>query len=250
MIWTSPKLPRGLPCSFRSRLFPTWRSPHCSPWKPPGALRFSVVRPPCRVVSGTSPGPGTQNDSACAPGIANGDSSKRPSASARVVNVIWTPPLRYLKKLPAFAVTAIVIVVAVEVHHARVVDHFPGDYGEHGADFPRVRVAHPEEVAVEHHEIGELALFDRAELVLPVHVPGVAARVRVERLLARDLTSGVDLLSEHVEAGGGVVQREPRVMRRDVHAVLVHACGDAAREDLRIERTDRQPVGARHAIQP
>jgi hypothetical protein len=46
---------------------------------------------------GNVAGPGTQNDSARAPGVTNGDSSKRPSASARVIDVIWTPPLRYLR---------------------------------------------------------------------------------------------------------------------------------------------------------
>src|SRR5438034_1295081 len=70
------------------------------------------------------------------------------------------------------------------------------------------------------------------------------------RLLAADLLTRVDLLAEHVEAGGRVVHRESRVMRRDVHPVLVQAGVNAAREDLRVQRAVRQPIGARHPVQP
>ena len=72
----------------------------------------------------------------------------------------------------------------------------------------------------------------------------------MERLLARDLLPGIDLLAKDVEAGRRVVQRKPGVVRRDVNAVFVQAGVDAAREDLRKKRPDRQPVGARNAAEP
>src|SRR5687768_4595240 len=83
----SPKLPRR-----PSGSCPTWRRPHCSPWKPPGASRFAVVRPPCSVVSGTSPGPGMQNDAASAAG----DSSASAASKLVFFNMVFAPPLEKL----------------------------------------------------------------------------------------------------------------------------------------------------------
>src|SRR5215831_20435244 len=84
---------------------------------------------------------------------------------------------------------------------ARVV-HDPAAHHRHD----RARAAHggiarAEVVAVEHHQVAELADLDRAEVVLAIHVPGGAACVGAKRLLPGDLLTRVDLLAEHVEAG-------------------------------------------------
>src|SRR5262245_25092453 len=60
-------------------------------------------------------------------------------------------------------------------------------------------------VGAEDDGVGELADLDRAEVVLPAHVPGVLARVEAHRLLPRDLLVDVDLLAKRVHAGGRVV---------------------------------------------
>src|SRR5262249_55210298 len=142
----------------------------------------------------------------------------------------------------------VIVVVLVSAEGTGVVDHLAVHHGEDRTDLPHVRVAYAEVVAVEHDQVAELALLDGAHVVFAIEVPRGAARIAVERLLAADLLPGVDLLSEDVETRGRVVHREPGVMRRDVHAVLVQAGGDTARQDLREERTEGQPVGARHAV--
>src|SRR5918996_6481544 len=128
------------------------------------------------------------------------------------------------------------------------VDDRAADDGEHRLRAPHVVVADREVVAVEHQEVGELADFDRAQIVLSVEVPGIATGVGVQRLLATDLLPGVDLLAEPIEAGGCVVQGEPRVVRCDVDAVLVQAVVDAAGDDLREQRADRGAGRTRTAL--
>src|SRR5262249_38500844 len=136
------------------------------------------------------------------------------------------------------------------LERARVVDDPAAHYRHDRTRAAHDGVAHAEVVLVEHHQVAELADLDRPEVVLTVHVPGVAARVGVERLLTADLLARVDLLAEDVEAGGRVVHREPGVVRRDVHAVLVEAGRNAARDDLREQRPHCQAVAAGNAVEP
>src|SRR2546425_4424848 len=171
--------------------------------------------------------------------FAEAATAKQPSSAATArTSTDMTPPL---SRKPAIICAS---------NHSGVVSDLAVHDGENRPRLARLGVADAEIVAIEHHEIGELADLDRAEILLAVQVPGVGARVGVQRLLPADLLARIDLLAEDVEAGGRVVHREPRVMRRDVHAVLVHAGRDAAREDLRVERPIGPPVGARGPVQP
>src|SRR6267378_785033 len=79
-----------------------------------------------------------------------------------------------------------------QVQHAAVVDDVSADHGQHRADLLQILVRHGEVVAVEDHEVGELAGLDRAELVLLAQEPAVLARVEREHLLARDLLLRID----------------------------------------------------------
>ena len=68
-------------------------------------------------------------------------------------------PLSRKSGSPVLAVAAVVIIVVVvvipvEAQYPGVVHDLAGDDGEDRADLPHVRVAHPEVIAVEHHEIG------------------------------------------------------------------------------------------------
>src|SRR5688572_10792366 len=153
-----------------------------------------------------------------------------------------------------FVVIMVVSLVTALVERAGVVHDVAVDHGEVRADLANLGVAYPEVVLVEHDQVGELALLDRAEVVLAIAVPGGAHGEHVQGLPARDLLARVDLLALRVrradyvvQSGGGVVNREPRVMRRDVHAVLMQGEGDAALHEPREHRPDRQPVGARGA---
>ena len=56
-------------------------------------------------------------------------------------------------------------------------------------------------------------------------------REEAQRLGAREVLAGIDLLAEGVEAGDGVGDVRPRVERRDVHAVAVDAHLDAVIDD-------------------
>src|SRR3954464_3794049 len=140
----------------------------------------------------------------------------------------------------------------VSLDDARVVHDFAVDHSEHGPRAPHVGITHAEVVAIQHHEVAELAVLDGPHVVFAVEIPRSAARVAVERLLTANLLPGVDLLREpgNVQPGRRVVHREPGVMRGDVHAVLVQPVRDAARHDLREERSHRQAIGARDAAQP
>src|SRR3989441_2080674 len=182
---------------------------------------------------------GTISNRPDAASFAEAATAKQPSSAATArTSTDMTPPL---SRKPAIICAS---------NHSGVVSDLAIHDGENRPRLARLGVADAEIVAIEHHEIGELADLDRAEILLAVQVPGVGARVGVQRLLPADLLARIDLLAEDVEAGGRVVHREPRVMRRDVHAVLVHAGRDAAREDLRVERPIGQPVGARDTVQP
>src|SRR5437899_11984541 len=86
-----------------------------------------------------------------------------------------------------------------QVQHAAVVDDVPADHGQHRADLLQVLVRHGEVVAVEDHQVGELAGLDRAELILLAQEPAVLARVEAEHFLARDLLTGVDRLPARVK---------------------------------------------------
>src|SRR2546423_2557207 len=147
-----------------------------------------------------------------------------------------------------YAMSPLYLPCRSELDDARVVGDLAVHHGEYRARPPHVRIAHAEVIAIEHNEVRELAFFDRAEITLAIEIPSVTARVGVERLLTRDLLAGIDLLTKHVEPSRRIVQREPWVMWRDMHAVLVHAGVDAARKDLRIERSHRQAVGTRNAV--
>src|SRR5439155_22290040 len=140
--------------------------------------------------------------------------------------------------------------IPVTAQDARVVDDLAVHDGENGPRPAHVGVAHTEVVAIEDHQIGELADLDRAEIAFSVEVPGIGARVRVERLLPADLLPGIDLLAEDIEAGRRVVHRETGVTRRDVDTVLAQARWDAARDDLRVERSEGQSIRARDTVQP
>src|SRR5207247_6707710 len=104
--------------------------------------------------------------------------------------------------LIASVVVVVMIVVqsgTVTAQDARVVDDLAVHDGENGPRPAHVGVAHTEVVAIEDHQIGELADLDRAEIVFSVEVPGIGARVRVECLLPADLLPGIDLLAEDIE---------------------------------------------------
>ena len=127
------------------------------------------------------------------------------------------------------------------------VDDLAVDDGEDRADLLDLRVGHGEVVPVQHDQIGQLAGFDRADLVLHPQEPAVAAREQAERLLARDLLVAVDPVAERVDAGRREVDVQPRIERRDVDAVAVDAGLDAviddrperrADDDLRVGRRD------------
>src|SRR3954471_13669498 len=79
---------------------------------------------------------------------------------------------------------------------ARVVHDFAVDHSEHGPRAPHVGITHAEVVAIQHHEVAELAVLDGPHVVFAVEIPRSAARVAVERLLTANLLPGVDLLRE------------------------------------------------------
>src|SRR5262245_5386964 len=100
----SPKLPRRASGSW-----PTWRSPHHSPWKGSVVLsRFATVRPPCSVVSGRSSGPATQNDSASAAG----DTSVSAASKLAFFNMVLAPPREKLFAMGEF----LDVVARVPIH--------------------------------------------------------------------------------------------------------------------------------------
>src|SRR5262245_13027329 len=124
----SPKLPRR-----PSGSWPTWRSPPHSPWKGSVVLsRFATVRPPCRVVSGRSPGPATQAVAATVSLEENADRSTAANPTARAVtrprlmpffdcNMVETPPLRCVLRYlwdSAHYATALVVVMPITQRQA------------------------------------------------------------------------------------------------------------------------------------
>src|SRR5512134_1976502 len=156
----------------------------------------------------------------------------RPSRNAVAVAANRLSMRLPVRTLVLTAPVIVIVVVLVSTEGAGVVDHVAVDHRKDRTDLAHVRVADPEVVAVEHDEVGQLALLDRAEVVLAVAVPGRADGVHAQRLLARDLLARIDLLAlrigrgDVVPPGRRVMQREPRVVRRDVDAVLVQREGD------------------------
>src|SRR6185503_8006145 len=61
----------------------------------------------------------------------------------------------------------------------------------------------------------------------------------------RDLLSWIDVLAIEVQASGRIVQREPRVMRRNVDTVLMQARRDTAVDNRAEAPAYRAAVGAR-----
>src|SRR5262245_52587728 len=105
----------------------------------------------------------------------------------------------------------------------RVVHPLTADEREDRLQPLQLLVGHFGVVGAEDDGVGKLPDLDRAEVVLHAHMPGVLARVEAHRLLPRDLLVDVDLLPERVQAGGRVVDAEPRRKRSDVDAVDVDA---------------------------
>src|SRR5215470_8862544 len=150
---------------------------------------------------------------------------------------------------------AVAVSVAVEAKDAWVVDDLPVDHGQHRPDLLQIFARHREVVAVEDHQIPELAVLDAADLAFLAQEPAVAAGVEAEHLFPRDLLAGIDLDLARVEAGGGEVHVQPRVHRRDLHAVGAHPRVDAVgpvaavddhaerRPGVRRDRARRQGAG-------
>ena len=77
------------------------------------------------------------------------------------------------------AASFVSVAKSLSSNDACVVDDLAVDHRQDRSGLAHVRIAHAEVVPIEHDEVGELALLDRAEIVLAVQVPGVAARVGV-----------------------------------------------------------------------
>ena len=84
---------------------------------------------------------------------------------------------------------------------------------------------HLEVVVVEHDEVGQLALLDRAEVLVVAGQVGAAARVHAQRLQPRDLLARVGDRAGVVAAGDHVVDDQPRVLGGDVGRVGARADG-------------------------
>src|SRR6185369_14739996 len=130
-----------------------------------------------------------------------------------------------------------------DAHLAVVVDDLAADDGQHRPEGLERLVGDAEVVAAEDDEIGELALLDRAELVLLLAEPAVFTRVQAHRLEARQRLPGVDDDTRAVLARRHVVEHQPRVERRDLRRVGTGADLDAAVDD----RAVRRAAGGRRA---
>src|SRR5438034_5081675 len=103
--------------------------------------------------------------------------------------------------------------------HARVVDDVAADDGEDRSNLLEVLVWYGEVIAVENDEVGQLAFLDGSQLILLAQEPPIPLRVELQDFLTRDLLVGVDQHASCVQAGCGKVHVEPRIHRRDLHAI-------------------------------
>src|SRR5262245_206341 len=96
----------------------------------------------------------------------------------------------------------------------RVVHNLATDHGHQRLDVLDLVGWHREIITVEHQEIGILAARERAEVALLEQEAGIRARMRDQRLLARDGLP-IDLASADHLAGHGEAQGVERVRGRD-----------------------------------
>src|SRR6185437_4770112 len=197
------------------------------------------ISPPDRIRSpaGDSPWP---------PGEATALLPPKTAPAAAAAAPVWRSRRREVPRCSDSLIEPSLSMVVPEI--AGVVDDLAADDRENGLQPRQVGVADRAVVAVEHDKVAELAGLDRAELVLHVEEPGVFPRVQANRLVPGDLLPDVDDVAESVLTGARVVHAEPRVQRRDVHAVEVDAGLDAVVED-RTERGAGGRTGARHVAE-
>src|SRR5207247_4934176 len=121
--------------------------------------------------------------------------------------------------------------------NARVVDDVAADDGEDRSNLLEVLVWYGEVIAVENDEVGQLAFLDGSQLILLAQEPPIPLRVELQDFPTRDLLVGVDQHASCVQAGCGKVHVEPRIHRRDLHAIRAHAGVDATVDDESERRT-------------
>src|SRR5262245_44153936 len=80
----------------------------------------------------------------------------------------------------------------------RVPDDLAADHRHHRLNILDLIGGYGEVIAVQHHEIGELARGDGAEIVFLENEIGVVARMRDERVLARDRLFVHDIAADHL----------------------------------------------------